>query len=75
MHGIVRFTGQDGEKKIACGISEEALEDHFAGDYKNLLKCFIANRERVQHIARRKYIARKIEIDGSILIKAADIED
>lgn len=75
MHWLVRFTGKDGEKVIRCAISMETLQDHFAGDIKNPLKSFITNRERIEHEARRKYITRKLEADGSVLIKTADIDD
>src|SRR5206468_358047 len=36
----VLFRGRDGELIIRCGISREALEDHFNGDDKDLLKVF-----------------------------------
>jgi transcriptional regulator with XRE-family HTH domain len=72
---LVRFTGKDGEKVVRCAISMEALQDHFAGDIKNPLKSFITNNKRIEHEARRKYITRKLEADGSVLIKTTDIDD
>lgn len=73
IHLVVGFTGEDGERVIHCAISMEALEDHFGGDFKNPLKSFIANRERIEHEARRKYITRKLEADGSVLVKTEDV--
>jgi transcriptional regulator with XRE-family HTH domain len=69
----VLFAGQDGNKEIICAISEEALEDHFRGEGKDSLKVFQANRENIEHEARRKYLAGTLETDGSILLKTADI--
>jgi cytidine deaminase len=73
MRMVVLFKGQDGEKTIPCAISREALDDHFDGDNKDKLKVFKASRERIEHEARRKYLADLVESDGSVLIKAMDL--
>jgi transcriptional regulator with XRE-family HTH domain len=70
---VVQFTGKDGDKNIVCAISREALEDHFDGDNKEMLKVYKANHERIEYEARRKYIAGRIESDGSILIRTMDL--
>ena len=70
---VVSFTGKDGAKTIPCAISREALEDYFDGDNKDPVKVFIANRERIEHEARCKYLAGKLETDGSVLVKAEDL--
>ena len=70
---VVVFSGRDGSKVIQCAISNEALEDHFESDGKNLLKVFQANRKRIEHEARRKYLAGSLEPDNSILLKTSDI--
>lgn len=69
----VMFRGRDGELKIACVISREALEDHFNGDNKDLLKVFKANRERIEYEARRKYLAGPLEKDLSVVILTEDL--
>jgi transcriptional regulator with XRE-family HTH domain len=69
---VVDFIGKDGDKRIACAISREALEDHFRADGKDVLKVFAAHRLRIEQAARRKYLADKGEIDGSILLKTED---
>lgn len=69
---VVLFKGEDDEKTVQCAISQEALEDHFGADSKNLLKVFIANRERIEHEARRKYFTDQLEADGSVLIRTTD---
>lgn len=70
---VVLFEGNDGEKAVPCAISREALADHFGGDNKNPTKVFLANHERVEHEARRKYLAGRLEPDGSVLIKTKNL--
>jgi transcriptional regulator with XRE-family HTH domain len=74
MRMVVSFSGKDGDRNILCAISREALDDHFGGDNKDLMKVFIVNRNRIEHEARRKYLADELEIDGSVLVKTEDIE-
>jgi transcriptional regulator with XRE-family HTH domain len=69
----VFFVATDGEKVVHCSISLEALEDHFDEDVKNPMKVFRAHRERIEHEARRKYLADKLASDGSVLIKTEDL--
>ncbi len=73
MRGVVLFKGNDGDKVITCAISREALDDHYDGDDKDKLKVFNANRESIEHEARRKYLAGNVEADGSILIRTGDL--
>ena len=69
----VLFQGRDSDKIVPCAISSEALDDHFGGDNKDKFKIFSANRERIEHEARRKYLAGRVESDGSVLIKSMDL--
>ena len=72
-HDTVVFWGRDNhQQKLRCAISRVALEDHFKGDGKRLLKIAIANRDSIQQEARRKYLADRFEKDGSLLIRAED---
>lgn len=69
----VAFTGVDASKIIPCAISREALEDHFNGENKDPLKLYKSNRERIEHLVRRKYLAELKESDGSVLVRTGDI--
>lgn len=70
----ILFFGMDGDKKISCAISQEALEDHFAlKPQQNPLKVFLNNRQAIWHEARRKYLAQQFEKDGSILVRSGDL--
>jgi Fic family protein len=70
---VVVFWGLDRNQRIQCVISEEALDDHFDGDNRNKLAIFRANRQAIEEIARRKYLSGRIEPDGTVLIRTADI--
>lgn len=70
---IIYFTGRDNKNEVICAVSKEVLNDYFSGDHQSPLKCFIANREAIEQIARRKYLANQFENDGSILVKPADV--
>jgi transcriptional regulator with XRE-family HTH domain len=72
MRGVVLFFGVDGDKKIKCGISLEALDDHFE-DGKNPMQNFTNNRKRIEGEARKKYIGNFAEKDGSVLIQTEDL--
>jgi len=70
---VVAFWGQDGDKRVRCAISREALDDHFAGDNKDKLEVFRANRKAIELKAGRKYLAGQTERDGSVLIRTTDL--
>lgn len=70
---VFLFSGNDGEKTVPCAISYEALADHFDGDNEEPVKVFRKHRERIEHEARRKYLAGRLESDGSVLIKSEDL--
>jgi len=69
---VVIFWGQDGDTRVRCEISREALDDHFHGDNKDKLEVFRANRRAIEDIARRKYLAGRMESDGSVLIRTEE---
>lgn len=57
---------------MRCEISRQALDDNFAGDGKDKLQVFLANRKAIEDFARNKYLAGQTEPDGSILIRTLD---
>lgn len=67
------FWGLDRDQRIPCAISREALDDHFRGDNRNKLEVFRENRPAIEDIARRKYLSGRVEPDGTVLIRTADI--
>ena len=71
--GVVVFWGQDGQRRVRCAISREALDDHFRGDHRDKLEVFNENRQVIEQDAREKYLAGDTEADGSILIRTSDL--
>jgi hypothetical protein len=63
------FWGRDGETRIRCQISREALDDRFGGDDKDKLAVFRSKRAAIEEMARREYLASHTEPDGSVLIR------
>ncbi len=70
---VLVFWGQDGEKRVRCEISQEALDDHFGGDGKDKVEVFRGNRKAIEEIARRKYLAGDTEVDGAVLIRTTEL--
>ena len=72
--GAIVFWGQDGETRVRCRISREALDDHFSdGDKLRPDAAFKKYRKEIETLARRKYLAGQREPDGSVLIRTNDI--
>jgi Fic family protein len=70
----VVFWGQDGQARVRCQISREALDDHFGGDEtKDKLAVFRGNRKAIEEEARRKYLSGRTEPDGALFIRTLDL--
>lgn len=70
---VVIFMGQDEKKPIPCGITLEALEDHFDLLAKqNPIKTFKQNQNGILYLAKKKFLQNRFEGDGSILITTKD---
>jgi hypothetical protein len=67
------FWGRDGERRVRCEISREALDDHFGGDGEDKLAVFKANRATIEQEASRKYLAGRTEPAGAIFIRTGDL--
>jgi hypothetical protein len=70
----ITFWGQDGNTRIHCRISREALGDHFSdGDKLKPEAAFKKHRKEIEAFARRKYLYGEREPDGSVLLRTFDI--
>jgi transcriptional regulator with XRE-family HTH domain len=68
------FWGQDGDTRVRCRISREALDDHFSdGDKLKPEAAFKKYRKEIEALARRKYLSGQREPDSSVLIRTGDI--
>lgn len=71
--GVI-FWGQEGNRRVRCVISREALDDHFSDrDRLRPDAAFQKYRTEIEALARRKYILGQLEPDGSILIRTNEI--
>jgi transcriptional regulator with XRE-family HTH domain len=70
----ITFWGQDGDTRVKCVISREALDDHFSdGDRLRPDAAYAKYRAQIQSLARRKYLLGQLEPDGSVLIRTLEI--
>jgi len=70
----ITFWGQDGETRVRCRISREALDDHFSnGDRLKPEAAFKKHRKEIEALVRRKYLYDGREPDGSVLLRTLDI--
>ena len=70
----ITFWGQNGETRVRCRISREALDDHFSGgDRLKPEAAFKKYRKEIEALARRKYLYGEREPDGSVFLRTLDI--
>jgi transcriptional regulator with XRE-family HTH domain len=70
----VVFWSYDGGVQVACRISYEALEKHRPNPEAERTEwVFMACQRDIEAIARRKYMLRRCEADGSVLVTSSDI--
>lgn len=70
---VVWFSAIVDDKCIDCGISIEALRDHFSAYYDDPLPVFRTHRARIQDAAAKLIVQRRFEDDGKILIGSTDL--
>ena len=70
---VVWFTALVDGKRVDCGVSIEALGDHFGAFYDDPLPVFRANRRRIETVAATLIMQGRLESDGTLLIKGADL--
>jgi len=70
------FDAYDGDKRVLCMISGEALMDHFGARPPRaaLEAAFVANRAEIQDKARELYRAWALSTDGRVLVRSADFD-
>lgn len=70
---VVWFRAIVDEKCIDCGVSIDALIDHFGAFQDDPLPAFRKHREHIHEAAGRLISRRRFEEDGTILIRSADL--
>lgn len=70
---VVWFKAIVDEKTIDCGISMEALADHFGAYFDDPLPAFRTHRQAIQRATETLIAQRRFEDDGTIIIRSADV--
>ena len=70
---VVWFSAIVDEKCLDCGISIDALVDHFGAFFDDPLPAFRTHRERIQSAAARLIGQHRFEPDGRMIIRSADL--
>jgi hypothetical protein len=68
------FDAYDGENRVLCMISGEALMDHFGArpPRERIEAAFVANRTEIQEKAREFYSKGALNTDGRVLLRSVD---
>ena len=69
---LVWFLAEVDSQHIRCAVSAEALVDHFGGAGIKKLDAFRANRKVIQEVAERLINRKRMEKDGTLLIRSQD---
>jgi Protein of unknown function (DUF1488) len=70
---VVWFTALVDSKRVDCGVSMEALGEHFGAYHDDPLPVFRANRGRIEAVAATLIMQGRFEKDGTVLIRSADL--
>lgn len=70
---VVWFTALADGKRIDCGISIEALRDHYGAYYDDPLPVFRTHRRRIEAVAAGLIRQGRFEKDSTVLIRSADL--
>lgn len=70
---VVWFTAIVDDKSIDCGISIDALRDHFGAYGDDPLPAFRRHRARIQEAAASLIMQRRFEDDGTVVVRDADL--
>ena len=71
---VVWFTAVCDEKTIDCGVTIEALVEHFHAFQDDPLPAFRKHRQEIWSMADNLITRRRFEADGTVLIRSADVQ-
>jgi hypothetical protein len=68
------FIAHDGEKRVLCLISGEALEDHFGAieGREGMEAAFLGHRDEIESKAREMYRQGRVDEQGRVLLRSTD---
>jgi hypothetical protein len=71
---IVWFTAVRDEKSIECGITIDALVEHFGAFQDDPLPAFRKHHDKIWSTAEKLIAQRRFEDDSTVVIRSADLE-
>jgi len=75
----MEFVAYDGDRRVPCLISGEALHGYFGAPFdsgrEGMVAAFLAHRERIEAKAREMYRAGKVDAQGRVLLRSIDFRD
>jgi hypothetical protein len=70
---VAAFPADEDDKRFLCAITLEALQERFGAPEKlEALEAFRNHRGRIERVAERLIRRRRLETDGSVLIRSKD---
>lgn len=70
----INFAGYDGDKRVLCRVSREALDDLLAPNRSDdRMSIYRIYQGGIQSNASTKYDRGLFEADGSVMIRSADV--
>jgi hypothetical protein len=75
---LVQFVGEALGNPVQCGVSRDALEDHFGSDQLDRtgrIEAFRKNRSQIEQLLRRKYLSWPVEETEGVLLTTMDLKN
>jgi hypothetical protein len=75
---IVEFVGDALGSPVECGVSREALADHFGAnnlDDTGRVEAVRKNRTEIERLLRKKYLSWPVDSSEAVLLKTVDVEE
>ena len=73
---IVQFVGEALGSSVECGVSREALADHFGADgldRNGRIDAVRKNRSQIEQLLRKKYLSSPVDGSEVLLLKTTDV--
>jgi len=70
---VVWFPAVVEGRPITCGMSYQALRDHFAADFFAPMSAFLAHRSAIEQVTARFIAQSQCEDDDTVLMRSQDV--
>lgn len=70
---VVWFLAVIEGRQITCGVSYQALRDHFDADFYEPMSAFLAHRSAIEQVTARFIAQSQFEDDDTVLMRSQDV--